>query len=51
VSKYKKKKRFEYQINFSSYDLILTSETIYNIGNYRKLVQLFDHILKPQGTM
>ncbi|CAF3452108.1 unnamed protein product [Rotaria socialis] len=33
------------------YDIILTSETIYNIGNYRKLVQLFDHCLKAQGVI
>ncbi len=34
-----------------SYDVILTSETIYNIGNYGKLLKLFDHALKPQGIM
>jgi hypothetical protein len=44
-------KRFECNVDFLSYDLILTSETIYNIGNYGKLVKLFDHILKPQGIM
>ncbi|CAF1341332.1 unnamed protein product [Adineta steineri] len=33
------------------YDIILTSETIYNISNYGKLVQLFDHALKPQGVI
>ncbi|CAF5197163.1 unnamed protein product, partial [Rotaria magnacalcarata] len=33
------------------YDIILTSETIYNIGNYRKLVQLFDHCLTAQGLI
>jgi len=33
------------------YDLILTSETIYNTGNYGKLVKLFDHALKPQGII
>ncbi|CAF4278894.1 unnamed protein product, partial [Rotaria magnacalcarata] len=25
--------------------------TIYNIGNYRKLVQLFDHCLTAQGLI
>ncbi|CAF3123636.1 unnamed protein product [Rotaria sp. Silwood2] len=33
------------------YDIILTSETIYNSGNYRKLVKLFDHTLKSEGTI
>ncbi|CAF0866503.1 unnamed protein product [Rotaria sordida] len=33
------------------YDIILTSETIYNIGNYEKLVKLFDHTLKSQGII
>lgn len=33
------------------YDIILTSETIYNVDNYGKLHRLFKRNLKPGGTM
>lgn len=33
------------------FDLILTSETIYNPENYKKLFSLFGSLLKPDGKM
>jgi hypothetical protein len=33
------------------YDIILTSETIYNPENYGKLVRIFEETLKKDGTM
>ncbi|XP_038209761.1 histidine protein methyltransferase 1 homolog [Zerene cesonia] len=33
------------------YDIILTSETIYNLSNYNKLVELFDQRLTNNGTV
>lgn len=33
------------------YDLLLTSETIYNTSNYGRLVRLFDHCLKSNGII
>lgn len=33
------------------YDLILTSETIYNVKNYTKLIKLFEKKLKPTGCI
>jgi len=33
------------------YDLLLTSETIYNTNNYDKLSHLFDHALKDDGVI
>lgn len=35
----------------ASYDIILTSETIYNPKSYRKLHRLFKENLKPDGTI
>uniref|UniRef100_A0A182X7Q1 protein-histidine N-methyltransferase n=1 Tax=Anopheles quadriannulatus TaxID=34691 RepID=A0A182X7Q1_ANOQN len=34
-----------------TYDLILTSETIYSTQNYAKLLQLFDRKLEPSGVV
>lgn len=34
-----------------TYDLILTSETIYNVNNYEKLIKLFEKKLKPSGCI
>lgn len=33
------------------YDVILTSETIYNTDNYKKLLTTMSELLKPTGTM
>uniref|UniRef100_A0A2M4AXZ2 protein-histidine N-methyltransferase n=1 Tax=Anopheles triannulatus TaxID=58253 RepID=A0A2M4AXZ2_9DIPT len=35
----------------TKYDLILSSETIYNTGNYRKLLDLFDRKLSKKGAV
>lgn len=37
------------EFNEDTYDLILTSETIYNVKNYPKLIKLFEKKLKPTG--
>jgi len=37
--------------NEDTYDLILTSETIYNTRNYTKLIKLFEKKLKPTGCI
>lgn len=37
--------------NEDTYDLILTSETIYNVSNYTKLIKLFEKKLKPSGCI
>jgi SAM-dependent methyltransferase len=37
--------------NEDTYDLILTSETIYNLSNYKKLINLFEKKLKPSGCV
>lgn len=37
--------------NEDTYDLILTSETIYNVNNYTKLIKLFEKKLKPSGCI
>jgi len=37
------------EFNENTYDLILTSETIYNVNNYSKLIKLFEKKLKPSG--
>ena len=37
--------------NSEKYDVILTSETIYNIENYAKLLDLFRIRLKENGLM
>lgn len=37
--------------NEDTYDLILTSETIYNVSNYTKLIKLFEKKLKPSGSI
>jgi len=37
--------------NEDTYDLILTSETIYNVNNYAKLIKLFEKKLKPSGSI
>lgn len=37
--------------NKNTYDLILTSETIYNVKNYSKLIKLFEKKLKPSGCI
>nr|SVE82690.1 EOG090X0C09 [Daphnia magna] len=34
-----------------SYDIILTSETIYNPENYRKLIQIFEEMVKKNGVI
>ncbi|XP_050536929.1 histidine protein methyltransferase 1 homolog [Daktulosphaira vitifoliae] len=36
-------------LNEDKYDLILTSETIYNVNSYDKLIKLFKNKLKPTG--
>lgn len=33
------------------YDLILTSETIYNVANHSKLISIFKNFLKPAGCV
>ena len=33
------------------YDLILTSETIYEENNYHKLISIFDQLLAPNGSI
>lgn len=38
-------------LNEDTYDLILTSETIYNVNNYTKLIKLFEKKLKPSGCI
>ncbi|XP_050084227.1 histidine protein methyltransferase 1 homolog [Anopheles aquasalis] len=35
----------------TKYDIILSSETIYNTGNYRKLLDLFDRKLAKKGAV
>lgn len=35
----------------NSYDVILTSETIYNPENYTKLIQIFEETVKKNGVM
>lgn len=37
--------------NEDTYDLILTSETIYNVNNYTKLINLFEKKLKLSGSI
>ena len=37
--------------NSEKFDLILTSETIYEEANYGKLIKCFDHFLAPNGTI
>ena len=37
--------------NNSKYDLILTSETIYDESNYGKLISVFKNLLKQDGTI
>lgn len=39
------------EFNEDTYDLILTSETIYNVNNYTKLIDLFEKKLKPSGCI
>lgn len=39
------------EFNEDTYDLILTSETIYNVNNYLKLIELFEKKLKPSGCI
>lgn len=39
------------EFNKDTYDLILTSETIYNVNNYTKLIKLFEKKLKPSGCI
>lgn len=39
------------KFNEDTYDLILTSETIYNVSNYSKLIKLFEKKLKPTGCI
>lgn len=39
------------EFNENTYDLILTSETIYNVNNYLKLIKLFEKKLKPSGRI
>lgn len=39
------------EFNDDTYDLILTSETIYNVNNYKKLIKLFKKKLKPSGCI
>lgn len=39
------------EFNDETYDLILTSETIYNVNNYMKLIKLFEKKLKPSGCI
>ncbi|KAK9507409.1 hypothetical protein O3M35_007270 [Rhynocoris fuscipes] len=38
-------------INNIKYDIILTSETIYNPKNYKKLLKVFKNFLKPDGIV
>jgi SAM-dependent methyltransferase len=38
-------------VNKNRYDYILTSETIYNPNNHRKLLAVFKQCLKPDGVM
>lgn len=33
------------------YDVVLTSETIYSPGNYNKLINIFNTVLKKTGVM
>lgn len=35
----------------TSFDFIVTSETIYNPENYAKLIQLFEECLSPRGEV
>lgn len=35
----------------SSYDIVLTAETIYSPDNYLKLLKIFEKVIKPSGTM
>ncbi|XP_049533738.1 histidine protein methyltransferase 1 homolog [Anopheles darlingi] len=42
---------FTEKYNDTKYDLILSSETIYNTGNYRKLLDLFDRKLARKGAV
>jgi len=39
------------KFNEDTYDLILTSETIYNVKNYSNLIKLFEKKLKPSGCV
>lgn len=39
------------EFNDETYDLILTSETIYNVNNYMKLIKLFEKKLKSSGCI
>lgn len=39
------------KFNEDTYDLILTSETIYNVKNYSNLIELFEKKLKPSGCI
>jgi hypothetical protein len=41
----------ELSANKNKYDYILTSETIYNPDNYRKLLAVFKECLRPGGVM
>ncbi|XP_050428586.1 histidine protein methyltransferase 1 homolog [Adelges cooleyi] len=38
-------------LNENTYDVILTSETIYNVSYYMKLINLFKNKLKPNGII
>ena len=37
--------------NLDSYDIILTSETIYNPENYAKLIRVFEETIKKDGVL
>ena len=37
--------------NLFTYDIILTSETIYNPENYEKLIRIFEKTVKKDGLM
>lgn len=39
------------EVNDLKYDVILTSETIYNPRNQKKLLEALKTLLKPDGTM
>ena len=41
----------EITIEEDKYDLILTSETIYNPANHSKLISIFKNFLKPAGCV
>ena len=42
---------FELVLFFSRYDLILTSETIYNVKSYPKLLRVFSLLLEETGVV